>query len=306
MQNLTNFARKHPGKILRDLMSKECIMTVGAFNGLVGRLLAKKGFKACYLSGAALSGSTGQPDIGLLSLNDFSKTITEIYMSSNLPIIADADTGFGEGEMCAKTVWEYNRAGAAGLHIEDQVFPKRCGHLDGKNLVETSDMVNKIRIAAKARDECSGGDFIVCARTDARGVYSMEEALTRADAYVKAGADMIFPEGLNSEEEFKHFSQEIRKSHPNVYLLANMTEFGKTPYIPFDNFANLGYNIVIYPVSTLRIAMKAIDEFLENLIEKGTVENSLKKMQTRKELYELLNYSPGVEWIYPSSKKSDK
>ena len=306
MQNLSSFTRKHPGRLLRELMSKECIMTVGAFNGLGGRLLAKKGFKACYLSGAALSGSTGQPDIGLLSLNDFSKTITEIHMASNLPIIADADTGFGEGEMCAKTVWEYNRAGAAGLHIEDQVFPKRCGHLDGKNLIETHDMVNKIRIAAQARDECSGGDFIVCARTDARGVYSMDEALMRADAFVKAGADMIFPEGLNSEEEFSHFSKEIRKSHPEVFLLANMTEFGKTPYIPFENFANLGYNIVIYPVTTMRIAMKAIDDFLNDLVEKGTVENSLKKMQTRKELYELLNYTPGKEWVYPNAKNSEK
>ena len=306
MQNFSKFVNKHPGRLLRDLMAKECIMTVGAFNGLVGRMLTKKGFKACYVSGAAISGSTGQPDIGLLNVNDFSKVISEIYMSSGLPIIADADTGFGEGEMCSKTVWEYNKAGAAGCHIEDQVFPKRCGHLDGKNLIGTEDMVNKIRIAAQARDECSGGDFIVCARTDARGVYSMEEALKRADKYAQAGADMIFPEGLTSEEEFKHFSVEIRKSHPNIYLLANMTEFGKTPYIPFDNFSKLGYNIVIYPVSSLRIAMKAISDFLDDLKEHGTVENSLSKMQTRKELYELLNYKPGEEWVYPSTKKSDK
>jgi methylisocitrate lyase len=306
MQCASTLFKKHPGRILRDLMKKECIMTVGAYNGLIGRMLAQKGFKAAYVSGAAVSGSTGQPDIGLVNVNDFTKVISEIYMGSGLPIIADADTGFGEGEMCSKTVWEYNRAGAAGLHIEDQVFPKRCGHLDGKNLIETSDMVNKIRIAAKARDECSGGDFIVCARTDARGVYSMEDALNRANKYCEAGADMIFPEGLTSEEEFKFFSNEIRKTHPQVYLLANMTEFGKTPYIPFKNFANLGYNIVIYPVSTLRIAMKAISDFLDDLNENGTVENSLVKMQTRKELYDLINYKPGVEWVYPNTKKSDK
>ena len=134
----------------------------------------------------------------------------------------------------------------------------------------------------------------------------MDEALNRASKYAEAGADMIFPEGLASEDEFKFFSTEIRKSHPNIYLLANMTEFGKTPYIPFNNFSNLGYNIVIYPVSTLRIAMKAIDDFLDDLVQNGTVENSLTKMETRKELYELLNYKPGVEWVYPNTKKSDK
>jgi methylisocitrate lyase len=153
----SSFIKKSPGKVLRDLMSKESIMCIGAFNGLVGRLAAHKGFNACYVSGAAVSASSGQPDIGLLHVNDFTRVISEIYMSSNLPIIADADTGFGEGEMCSKTVYEYYKAGAAGLHIEDQVFPKRCGHLDGKALVGISDMQNKIRIAAKARDECSNG-----------------------------------------------------------------------------------------------------------------------------------------------------
>lgn len=294
--------RKSPGKVLRDLMAKECVMTIGAYNGLVGRLLSQKGFKAAYVSGAAVSASSGQPDIGLVNVNDFTKVINEVYVSSNLPIIADADTGFGEGEMCSKTVWEYHRAGAAGLHIEDQVFPKRCGHLDGKALIETKDMMNKIRIAAKARDDCSGGEFIICARTDACGVYGIDEALNRASKYIEAGADMIFPEGLTSEKDFKFFSNELRKSYPNVYLLANMTEFGKTPYIPFKNFAELGYNIVIYPVSTLRIAMKAIDLFLDDLNENGTVENSLSKMQTRKELYDLLKYKPGEEWIFPNPK----
>jgi methylisocitrate lyase len=152
--------KKSAGKVLRELMNKECVMTIGAFNGLIGRLLVQKGFKSCYVSGAAVSASTGQPDIGLVNVNDFTKVINEIYMSSGLPILSDADTGFGEGEMCAKTVWEYYKAGAAGLHIEDQVFPKRCGHLDGKALISIEDMVNKIRIAAKARDECSNGYFL--------------------------------------------------------------------------------------------------------------------------------------------------
>lgn len=305
MQKTSSYLTKSAGKLLREQMQKECLMTIGAFNGLVGRMLSQKGFKACYVSGAAVSASTGQPDIGLLHVNDFTKVISEIFYSSGLPIIADADTGFGEGEMCAKTVWEYHKAGAAGLHIEDQVFPKRCGHLDGKALISIEDMKHKIRIAAQARDECSGGDFVICARTDARGVYGMEEALTRAGKYIEAGADMIFPEGLTSEEEFKHFSSELRKSYPNTYLLANMTEFGKTPYIPFKTFASLGYNIVIYPVSTLRIAMKAVSDFIDDLSENGTVENSLSKMQTRKQLYDFLNYKPGEEWIYPSTKKEE-
>lgn len=286
-------------------MNKDTVMMIGAFNGLVGRLMAAKGFKATYVSGAALTATTGQPDIGLNPIGDFTKVISEIYYSSNLPIIADADTGFGEGEMCAKTVWEYHKAGAAGLHLEDQVFPKRCGHLDGKNLISLEDMNKKIKISAQARDECSNGEFIICARTDAKGVEGFDSALNRAVNYVSSGADMIFPEGLTSIEEFEKFASLLRKEHPNVFLLANMTEFGKTPYIPFDTFKSIGYNCVIYPVSTLRIAMKAVDIFLDELSKNGTVESSLDKMLTRKELYSLLNYTPGKEWIYPSVKEED-
>lgn len=302
-----NKIKLHPGRVLRDLMIKDkSVMAVGAFNGLIGRLLSAKNFKASYVSGAAVTASTGNPDIGLNQMNDFTKVISEIYTSSNLPIIADADTGFGEGEMCAKTVWEYNKAGAAGLHLEDQVFPKRCGHLDGKSLISTNDMVNKIRISAKARDECSNGDFIICARTDAKGVEGFDKAVERADAYVKGGADMIFPEGLESIEEFEKFAVQLRKNHPEVFLLANMTEFGKTPYIPYSKFKSLGYNFVIYPVSTLRIAVKAVDLFLDELVKTETAESSLKNMLTRKELYSLLNYTPGIEWIYPNTKNYDE
>lgn len=299
----TNNIKKHPGRIFRELMAKETTMTIGAFNGLTARMIAQKGIKSIYLSGAGLTASTGHPDIGLLNLTDFTKAISEVYMSSDLPILADADTGFGEGEMCAKTVWEYNRAGAAGLHIEDQVFPKRCGHLDGKSLISVEDMSNKVRIAANARDACSNGDFIICARTDARGVYDMNEALLRADKYVQAGADMIFPEGLASEAEFEHFAKELRKKHKNILLLANMTEFGKTPIINIKTFEKFGYNCVIYAASPLRVAMKAINNLLDDMIANGSVQNSLDKMYTRKELYNLLNYKPGEEWIYPSSSK---
>ena len=297
--------KQSAGKVLRELMKKDTVMMIGAYNGLIGRLLSAKGFKAAYVSGAAVTASSGHPDIGLNSINDFTKIISDIYYSSNLPIIADADTGFGEGEMCSKTVWEYHKAGAAGLHIEDQVFPKRCGHLDGKNLISTDDMNHKIRISAKARDECSNGEFIICARTDAKEAEDFDSALKRASSYVKNGADMIFPEGLESIEEFEKFSKLLKKEHPDVFLLANMTEFGKTPYIPFETFKGLGYDCVIYPVSTLRIAMKAIDLFLDDLLKHGTVENSLDKMLTRKDLYSLLKYTPGKEWMYPSVKEND-
>lgn len=297
---------KSPGLVLREHMKKDCVMMVGAFNGLIGRMLSDKGFKAAYVSGAAITNCTGHPDIGVNSINDFTKVISEIYYSSHLPIIADADTGFGEGEMCAKTVWEYHKAGAAGLHLEDQVFPKRCGHLDGKNLISTEDMVKKVSISANARDQCSNGEFIICARTDAKGVEGFDSAVKRASAYVSAGADMIFPEGLTSIKEFEDFSIQLRKTHPDVFLLANMTEFGKTPIIPFETFKKIGYNCVIYPVTTLRIAMKAIERMLDDLQQNGTIEKSLDNMLTRKELYGLLNYTPGKEWQYPSTKTNDK
>lgn len=302
-----NLFKQSAGKNLRELMKKETLMMVGAYNGLVGRMLSNKGFKCAYVSGAAITTSTGHPDIGLNSINDFTKVINEIYCSSGLPIIADADTGFGEGEMCVKTVWEYYKAGAAGLHIEDQVFPKRCGHLDGKNLISTEDMVNKIKLSCKARDECSNGEFIICARTDAKGVEGFESAIKRASSYAEAGADMIFPEGLSSQKEFEEFASQMKKNFPNLFLLANMTEFGKTPYIPFDTFSKIGYDVVIYPVTTLRVAMKAIENMLDNLKMNGTVEKSLDNMLTRDELYELLNYKPGKEWVYPQTKQiSDK
>ena len=227
----------------------------GSFNGLVGRAVAAHGFQATYISGAALTAGAGVPDIGLLSVDQFCAAITDVYMSSKLPIIADADTGFGEGEMCARTVWAYNRAGAAGLHLEDQVFPKRCGHLDGKSLISVSDMQSKVKIAAQARDECSNGDFIICARTDAKGVEGIQATVDRSKAYIDAGADMIFPEGLTSIDEFEFVSKELRKHKQDVFLLANMTEFGKTPIIDFKDFEKIGYSCVIYPVSTLRVAM---------------------------------------------------
>lgn len=231
------------------------------------------------MSGAAVSGSHGLPDIGILTMDQFCKAIKEVALVSNLPILADADTGFGEGEMVHKTVWEYFLHGASGLHLEDQVFPKRCGHLDGKSLISAADMCTKVSIAAEASKRCSNGDFVVCARTDAAGVYGIDETISRSKLYINAGADMIFPEGLHSVEEFERVARELKgygkKGGP--FLLANMTEFGKSPYISAEDYKKMGYHCIIYPVSTFRIANKAIDTFLKDLKEKGHQKDSVEK-----------------------------
>jgi len=263
------------------------------------------------------------PDVGLLTLEHFCRVIREVADAaraddgSRLPVMADADTGFGEAEMVRRTVIEYARAGAAGLHLEDQRFPKRCGHLDGKELVPTDHMVEKIEWARKASDDGKSG-IVICARTDARGVEGFEGAVKRAKAYVEAGAEMIFPEGLASEEEFGRFAREMGRGgeqsgasqslspgvpgngHGVPWLLANMTEFGKTPIIPLKRFEAMGYSIVIYPVSLLRVAMGAVTRALEVLKAEGSVEKLLGEMQSRKELYGLIGYEPGKPWEFPS------
>ncbi|MDF1808810.1 MAG: isocitrate lyase/phosphoenolpyruvate mutase family protein [Phycisphaerales bacterium] len=287
----------HPGTVLRKQMDSGVVAAPGAFNSLVARAVAQCGFSACYVSGGAMSVAAGVPDVGILTLDHFSRVIREVAVGSGLPVIADADTGFGEEEMVRRTVLDYNHAGAAGLHLEDQVFPKRCGHLDGKSLISVEQAVSKIQWAAKASKDCSDGEFIVCARTDAKGVEGFDSAIKRAKAYVQAGATMIFPEGLATAEEFKLFAQamdELGDQRP--YLLANMTEFGKTPMIKLNEFAQLGYDLVIYPVSTLRIAMGAVTRALHELKETGTLEGQLPKMQSRKDLYELMEYTPGTPW----------
>jgi len=285
-------------------MDDHCVGLPGAFNGLVARAAAAAGFEGCYVSGAAVSASFGVPDVGMVSLNEFCAVIEQVARASGLPVIADADTGFGESEMAARTVHEYARAGAAGLHIEDQVFPKRCGHLDGKQLVPIDHMQEKVRAAAKARDRCSGGSFIICARTDARGVEGLDAAVQRARAYVEAGADMIFPEGLQSQDEFARFAGALNGPptpgrRPRTYLLANMTEFGKTPMIPLRRFGEMGYSCVIWPVTTLRAAMGEVTRMLADLKRDGDVSAFVDRLQTREQLYRLLGYEPGKEWEWP-------
>ncbi len=288
---------QHPGTTLRDQMNQGVVAAPGAFNALVAKSIAQCGFSACYVSGGATSVAAGVPDVGILTLDHFTRVVREVCFGSSLPVIADADTGFGEEEMVRRTVLEYNHAGAAGLHLEDQVFPKRCGHLDGKALIPIEQAVSKIQWAAKASHDCSDGQFIICARTDAKGVEGFEAAIDRAKAYVQAGATMIFPEGLTTAEEFKDFADVMNELNDNrPYLLANMTEFGKTPMIPLKDFGDMGYSIVIYPVSTLRIAMGAIKRALTELQTTGTLEGQLENMQTRKELYDLVEYTPGTPW----------
>lgn len=294
------------GKRLRMLFrSGKAIQMPGAFNGLCGRIAADAGFQALYLSGGALSAARGVPDIGLCSLDNFTRTIREVAVVSELPILADADTGFGEAESVTQTVVEYMQAGAGGLHLEDQAFPKRCGHLDGKELIPVDHMAEKIK---RAKTASGNSGFVICARTDARGVEGFEAAVGRAVAYVESGADMIFPEGLSNISEFEQFATEMRKMgdlglapQGGPFLLANMTEFGKTEHILLKDFESAGYHSVIYPVSTLRVAMKAVEDMLLELKAKETLKDAEKDMMTRKRLYEVLRYKPGLEWSYPSS-----
>jgi len=257
----------------------------GAFNALSARLIEQAGFEAMYLSGAVLANSVGGvPDIGLMTLDDARDHATRVARATSLPIIMDADTGFGGPEQAARTVRDLETAGVSGIHLEDQEFPKRCGHLDGKTLVSVEEMEEKVAAAAAAR---SSPDFLLLARTDARGVVGYDEAVRRAHRYLTAGADGIFPEALQSPEEFERFARDV----PTI-LLANMTEFGKTPYLTAPEFAALGYHLVIFPVTLQRVYAKAVQECLQMLHRDGSQQTFVERMQTRAELYALLGYQP--------------
>lgn len=272
-----------PGARLRAAWSSGPIMIPGAFNALTAKLAERLGFAAVYLSGGALSaGWAGLPDIGLLTLSEFAEQAAVLARATSLPLLCDADTGFGEAINVARTVRLYEGAGAAGLHLEDQILPKRCGHLSGKGLVDTAGMVAKLRAAVDSR---SDPDFVIVARTDARSVEGFDSAVRRARAYLDAGADMIFPEALESAEEFARFAREV-----DAPLLANMTEFGRSPLLGFSDLASLGYRAVLYPLTAFRAAMKAAESTLVELRDQGTQRGCLDRMQTRAELYELIDY----------------
>jgi methylisocitrate lyase len=264
------------------LKSGKLLRFPGAFSPLVAMLIEKLNFDGVYISGAVLANDLGLPDVGLTTLTEVAHRGRQIARVSKLPAIIDADTGFGEPMSAARTVQELEEAGLCGCHLEDQVNPKRCGHLDNKSLVDTATMTQKIKAAADAKRD---PNFLIIARTDARASEGLDAAIARAKAYVNAGAEMIFPEALGDEKEFEQF----RKAIP-VPLLSNMTEFGKSKLLTTSQLESLGYNLVIYPVTSLRLAMKAVEDGLTRIRDEGSQQNVLDKMQTRAELYELIRY----------------
>jgi len=265
------------------LRSGKLLRFPGALSPLTALAIERHGFEGVYISGAVLAADLALPDIGLTTLSEVAQRGRAIARVTALPALVDADTGFGEPLNAARAVQEFEELGLCGCHLEDQLNPKRCGHLDHKSLVAASEMLKRIRAATGARRD---PNFLVIARTDARAEEGMAGALARAKAYVDAGADMIFPEALQDETEFEQFRREIA-----VPLLANMTEFGKTRLLTARRLAELGFNVVIYPVTALRLAMKAVEHGLEVIRSEGTQESLLGQMQTRAELYELLRYA---------------
>ncbi len=272
-----------PGAIFRAELKKGPVLIPGVFNALSARMAQQAGFRAVYQSGAALSaGLAAVPDVGLLTQTEFAEQAKYLSQAVDIPVISDADTGFGEPLAVERTVQLYESAGLAGLHLEDQQLPKRCGHLSGKTLVSSDEMVAKISAAVAAR---SNKNFVIIARTDARASDGIQAAIDRAHAYVEAGADMIFPEAMESADEFGQFAESM-----SVPLLANMTEFGKSPLLTADELGKLGYAAVLFPVTLFRVAMKAVENAMAQLAAEGTQTGFLDQMQTRASLYALLGY----------------
>lgn len=271
-------------KSLRQaLQSGRLLQFPGSWSPIVSMAIERQGFDGIYISGSVLSNDLGYPDIGLTTLTEVALRGRQISRTSRLPAIIDGDTGFGEPMSANRTVQEFIEMGLAGCHLEDQENPKRCGHLDGKSLVTRDAMVRKIQAAAQGKK--LDPNFVLIARTDARASEGLDQAIERAKAYVDAGADMIFTEALQDEKEFAAFRKAVQAP-----LLANMTEFGKSKLLTAKQLQDLGFNMVIYPVTTFRLAMKATEEGLKEIKAKGTQEGLLDRMQHRKELYELTRY----------------
>ena len=278
-----HFTKKNSSKkrsdLVKSLKSGKLLRFPGAYNPLCAKLIAEIGFDGIYISGGVMSNDLGLPDIGLTTLDQVSYRAAQISRVSDLPTIVDADTGFKD---CSKTISILEAKGLAGCHIEDQVDLKRCGHLDNKELVSKEEMVRKIKDSVKARKD---KNFLIIARTDANSVEGLEKTIDRIKAYEDAGADMIFPEAMKDEREF----EKVRKSS-KTFLLANMTEFGKSKLLTKSELESLGYNLVIYPVTSQRLAMKNVEDGLKSIFEKGHQNEIINKMQTRKRLYELVEY----------------
>ncbi len=278
-----HFTKKNSSQKREDLNKKlkkqKILKFPGAYNPLTAKLIAEIGFDGVYISGAVMANDLGVPDIGITTLKEVSYRANQISRVSDLPSIVDADTGF---EDCKKTIETFENLGLSGCHIEDQIDQKRCGHLDNKEIIPLTSMVNKIKSAAKVKKD---KNFLIIARTDANTVEGLKKTINRVKAYEDAGADVIFPEAMKDEKEF----EEIRKN-TKINLLANMTEFGKSKILSANKLENLGYNIVIYPVSTQRLAMKNVEDGLKVIFKDGHQNNIIDKMQTRKRLYELVDY----------------
>ena len=264
---------------VKKLQSKKLLRFPGAYNPLCAKLIAEIGFEGVYISGGVMSNDLGLPDIGLTTLEQVSYRSGQISKVTDIPTIVDADTGFND---CAETISVFEKKGLAGCHIEDQIAEKRCGHLDNKELISKEEMVKKIKQSIKARKD---NNFLIIVRTDANTVEGLEKTLDRIKAYEEAGADMIFPEAMKDEKEF----EKVRKIS-NGFLLANMTEFGKSKLLNKTELENLGYNLVIYPVSTQRLAMQNVEYGLKSIFKDGHQNNIIDKMQSRKRLYELVEY----------------
>jgi methylisocitrate lyase len=280
---------------LRELINKGTVQIPGAFNALTARSIEKAGFDAVYVSGAGLSNAVyGLPDVGMITMTESVSHAHQIASAVTIPIIVDGDTGYGEAINIARTVHEMEFAGVSGIHFEDQILPKKCGHLDGKELVSAKAMAEKLRAASAAK---SDADMLLIARTDARGVTTFDDAVDRAKRYLDAGADAIFPEALQNREEMARFAEMVKAP-----LLANMTEFGKTPLLSLSELREMGYRMVIYPQTALRVAYKAIASMLADLRRDGDQNAWVGRMQTREELYELLDYD-GLKKIDEAANK---
>jgi methylisocitrate lyase len=277
---------------LRELLGTRTLAIPGAFNALVAMQIERAGYEIVYVSGAAVSACRGVPDIGLLTLSDMVAEAGRIARAVSIPTIVDADTGYGGPVQVSEATRLFEEAGLAGMQIEDQDMAKKCGHLSGKQLVSVAEMAAKIEAAVRAKRD---PNFMIVARTDARGVEGLEAAVQRATTYVGAGADALFPEALESAEEFRTFAHGIAKEGINVPLIANMTEFGKTPLLSVAEFESLGYRGVLFPVTDLRTALQAIDRLLAELKLFGSQKDWLHHMMTRRELYSLLRYTDSHE-----------
>ncbi len=276
-----NTTIRMPGEILAEYWQRPGILRLpGAHNALAGLLAKEAGFEALYISGGALTASQGLPDLGIMTLEELCLNVRSISRATQLPLVVDGDTGYGEAINTMRMVRELEAVGAAAVHIEDQVLPKKCGHLNDKTLVSLEQMAAKVAAACKARTHLR-----IIARTDAAGVEGLGSAIDRARAYVKAGADAIFPDALTSKEDLGEFANVI-----DAPVLANMTEFGRTPYLSADEFEALGYKMVIWPVSALRVAAKAMQTMYKHLADQGSLHQNLDQMMTRKQIYALIDY----------------